>query len=330
MDITFVNVGYGEAILIECDEAGQDGRPFVMLIDGGSGLDEEYAGNSGRIRAVDFLRKKGIGHIDIAVFSHVHEDHTCGLERVLAEIPAESCWTSIALDPAFCGKQISPEKIENGTNRKMLASLNAYSRLMDCLPEEKIIRLQGIHPGYLRKGELVIDVLGPEQRYKECVEALVSRCFRAQDPAELDAALTETTESMNNASLILKLGYKGKTVLLCADTNAAGFGHVLAADPELLRADVYKVSHHGQPDSVSAELVKAIDPSVIVCCASNDYRSNSSSEKTFGLIREAMGEKQLTWLFQDGLYNEQWNADTAPRNGVTVHVGTDGIRWERC
>ena len=76
MDITFINVGYGESILITCeDQEAEDGQ-FVMLIDGGSNMDQEYTGQSGRIRSRDFLKKKGIRHIDLAVFSHVHEDHT--------------------------------------------------------------------------------------------------------------------------------------------------------------------------------------------------------------------------------------------------------------
>lgn len=55
MDITFINVGYGESILITCEEPGREDGLFVMLIDSGSDMDSEYVGNSGRIRAADFL-----------------------------------------------------------------------------------------------------------------------------------------------------------------------------------------------------------------------------------------------------------------------------------
>ena len=41
-----------------------------------------------------------------------------------------------------------------------------------------------------------------------------------------------------------------------------------------------------------------------------------------------MQGKPVTYLFQDGLYNEKWNPDTSPRNGVTLHIDGDGIRWE--
>ena len=109
MDITFINVGYGESILITCEDPGQEDGLFVMLIDGGSDMDSEYVGNSGRIRAADFLMKRGIRHIDLLVFSHVHEDHTCGLVPIIAGIPVKKYWTSIRLSPEHYGKHITPE-----------------------------------------------------------------------------------------------------------------------------------------------------------------------------------------------------------------------------
>ena len=177
---------------------------------------------------------------------------------------------------------------------------------------------------------MVIDVLGPERQYKESVESSVNHIFEASNSEEQDAAITETTETMNNASLILRLHYKGKTVLLCGDTNAEGYRHILGTNPDLLKADVFKVGHHGQADSVSEALVRAVDPSVIVCCASNDFRSNSSNPKTFETIAHAEGEKPLVYLFQDGLYNAKWNPEISPRNGVTVSLDEGNITWELC
>lgn len=330
MDITFINVGYGEAILVTVPDPERNGKPFIMMIDGGSNLDGEYTGESGRIRAVDFLKKKGITHIDLAVFTHIHEDHTSGLARVLSEIPADRFWTTIAMDPRYYRKTAGAGAQANETNNKALVSINAYSKLMAELPQEKITWLEGIRPAYFRKGGLVIDVLGPDPSYRAAVDGLVNSCFAAETGEALDAVVTATTEAMNNASLILRLHYEGKTVLLCGDTNASGFSHVMAADPALLKADVYKIGHHGQADSVSAQLVKAVDPSVIVCCASNDHRSNSSNPKTFETIRAALPGKEVTYLFQDGLYMAEWNPDTAPRNGITLRITESGIQWSRC
>jgi beta-lactamase superfamily II metal-dependent hydrolase len=75
--ISFINVGYGEAILLEDVEPGK--APFVLLIDGGSAEPEEYEGGTGRIRAAEYLAKRGISHLDRAVITHPHEDHVPGL-----------------------------------------------------------------------------------------------------------------------------------------------------------------------------------------------------------------------------------------------------------
>lgn len=329
MNITFINVGYGESILISCEEPGRENGQFVMLIDGGSNMDSEYTGESGRIRSIDFLKKKGIRHIDLLVFSHVHEDHTSGLVPVIADIPVKKYWTSVRLAPEHYGKFIEPKETLSETNRKALASINAYAALMKELADRDITWLDGIKADYFHSGGLSIDILGPELTYKETVEASLNRIYTAESDEALDAAITETTETMNNASLILRLHYKGHTMLLCGDTNAQGFQYILKQDPGLLKCEVYKIGHHGQPDSVTEGLVRAVAPSFIVCCASNDHRSNSSNEKTFETIQKAMEGKAVTYLFQDGLYNEKWNPDTAPRNGVTLHIGEAGISWNK-
>ena len=327
MDITFINVGYGESILITAKDKAQEDGQFVMLIDGGSALDSEYEGESGRIRAFEFLQKKGITHIDLLVFSHVHEDHTSGLVPVLLNIPVKKLWTSICLSPDHCGEQIQPPVNLSVTNRKMLAAINDYSKMMKALPNQNVTRIDGIMTDFFCSGDLVIDVLGPEPEYRKKVEEAVGRVFAASSEQELYEALTTTTESINNASLVLRLRYKNFSTILCGDTNANGFRHIIESDPELLKADVFKLGHHGQADSVNEELIRAVDPSIVVCCASNDFRSGSSNEKTFETIQKASGKKTVTYLFQDGLYNAQWNTDIAPRNGVTLHFDEDGISW---
>ena len=78
---------------------------------------------------------------------------------------------------------------------------------------------------------------------------------------------------MNNFSLMLLLDYRGTRVLLPGDTNVAGYGHV---DPADLRADIFKVGHHGQKDGADEALLRAVSPKAVVCCASSDRRYNSA------------------------------------------------------
>lgn len=66
--ITFIDVGQGDAALIECD--GQN-----MLIDGG---DVSHGDN-----VIEILQEKNIQHLDILAVSHLHTDHIGGLTKVL-------------------------------------------------------------------------------------------------------------------------------------------------------------------------------------------------------------------------------------------------------
>lgn len=67
--ILFIDVGQGDAALIECD-----GR--YMLIDGG----EVSAGN----KVYSVLEQKGVQHLDILALSHLHSDHIGGLIKALS------------------------------------------------------------------------------------------------------------------------------------------------------------------------------------------------------------------------------------------------------
>mgnify|MGYP000252487902 CR=1 FL=1 len=67
------------------DAARPDGR-FYALIDGGSAADSEFADRtSGRIRAEEYLAP--LPRLDLAVSTHIHEDHLCGLLRVCRDHP---------------------------------------------------------------------------------------------------------------------------------------------------------------------------------------------------------------------------------------------------
>lgn len=69
--IQFIDVGQGDAALIECD-----GR--YMLIDGG-----KPTKSTDDNPVYQILESKGIQHLDLLVISHLHEDHYGGLIQAL-------------------------------------------------------------------------------------------------------------------------------------------------------------------------------------------------------------------------------------------------------
>ncbi|MDD2370614.1 MAG: DNA internalization-related competence protein ComEC/Rec2 [Firmicutes bacterium] len=73
--VTFINVGQGDCILIECKELDK-----TILIDGG--LKNEYL-DMGKSEVIPFLKRKGIFKIDYLISTHNDNDHRGGLESVL-------------------------------------------------------------------------------------------------------------------------------------------------------------------------------------------------------------------------------------------------------
>lgn len=68
MKVSYIDVGQGDAILLEVGEA-------VMLIDGGDNKTEE--------ELVSYLNDKGITKIDYLIGTHPHADHIGGLDKVI-------------------------------------------------------------------------------------------------------------------------------------------------------------------------------------------------------------------------------------------------------
>jgi competence protein ComEC len=84
LTVTFLDVGQGDAILVETPER------MNILIDGG-GTDQGEGDQAkkdfvGQKVVVPFLRRKGINRLDLMVLTHPHADHMGGLIPVLKEI----------------------------------------------------------------------------------------------------------------------------------------------------------------------------------------------------------------------------------------------------
>ncbi|MBD9067995.1 MAG: hypothetical protein EGP70_00060 [Butyricicoccus sp.] len=255
MRLTFINVGYGEAIFIDApDENRPDGR-FYAMIDGGSAEDSEFLdGASGRIRAEAFL--SSLPRLDLAVSTHIHEDHLCGLYRVCRDHP-----------PAVLRQTLPP-----GFYRTLhpLGDASAQNAAGDTLT---------LAPG------LTAEVLAPTKTRADALLAAMRGLYATpQGIPEFREKLDALDGGMNNFSLMLRLTFGSVRILLPGDTNRAGYGGI---PPEALAADIFKVGHHGQLDGADAALLQSVRPKFAVCCASSDRRYNSAHPETMRLLKES-------------------------------------------
>jgi competence protein ComEC len=84
--ITFLDVGQGDAALIEAPGGG------TLLIDGGGSFDGAF--DPGERVIEPLLRGRGVSRLELVALSHPHPDHLNGLHRVLERFPVARLWTS--------------------------------------------------------------------------------------------------------------------------------------------------------------------------------------------------------------------------------------------
>lgn len=316
MKLTFVNVGYGEAILLECPVDGN--RPYVMLIDGGSAEPAEYAdAASGRIPLTEYLRKNGQDHIDLLVSTHTHEDHICAALRVTRMLPPQELWQT--LPPAFY-RQTRPLDPQLGTtlsHHKFLQALNDYADLCALVEEHggQVRQLLACQEPLTPCPGLHISVLGPQSAQAEELETRLRALYQEQDHDVFLQKLTDLDARMNNFSLMLLLDWHGTRILLPGDTNRLGYGGI---SPKALRADLFKVGHHGQIDGADQILLDAIRPQAVVCCASSDRRYNSAHPD----LLKSMQDQGIALYFSD--CPPVPGTTVPPHHALTFTVGEAG------
>ncbi|MBQ7777824.1 MAG: MBL fold metallo-hydrolase [Oscillibacter sp.] len=282
--LTFVNVGYGEAMVLECPAPKRPGGVFVMVIDGGSGEAEEYADRSGgRITLAEYLQAKGIDHIDCMVCTHIHEDHICGLVEAARLCPPAELWQTLPAD--FDLSNMRPLELslaENASQRKFIQAINDYQILCALVRERGgVIRRLGAGDCGVLCPNVTCQALAPSVKQMQELQACFEGLMAEKDRKTFSKLLSALDGSLNNYSLILRLEICGLRVLLPGDTNGVGYGDISA---EELRADLFKVGHHGQRDGADEALMDKVQPRAVVCCASSDRRYNSAHPDTLRMI----------------------------------------------
>jgi competence protein ComEC len=81
---------------------------------------------------------------------------------------------------------------------------------------------------------------------------------------ENDTLAVDPARGENDNSLVVTVGWRGRSLLFAGDLEADGESALLARNGPTLPVDVVKVPHHGSKTSSTAELVAATRPSVVV------------------------------------------------------------------
>ncbi len=289
--------------MLQCPDSRYANGTFTMLIDGGSADPTEYADrSSGRIPFAEYAAEIGLDHIDLLVSTHTHEDHICGALPVAQKLCPGQFWQSLPDSFYRDTRELDVSLAQNLSQDKFLHALNDYRTLCDTVVKGggKICTVGAGDNGELCEG-LTYRLLAPSKEKAAELESFTHELYGETDKAAFLQKLNALDAKMNNYSVMLLLEYRGTRILLPGDTNCMGYEGI---EPTLLRADIFKIGHHGQKDGVAEAQLKAIQPKAIVCCASSDRRYNSAHPEL------------MQSLLSQGI--DLWFSDCPPVPGVTL------------
>lgn len=293
MQITIINVGYGDAILFQ----GADG--FTALLDGGSALESEFGEDPYRIRAADYLRREGVTELDTVLISHIHEDHVCGLEPIFEMCSVKQLYVPYPVEPFLRGCELQPAPDAFRSVPLYTNALNAYRRIL-LRAGETGTAITVVGPGdTLRLGsELTAQVLAPKSRriheYMELVEAAYAS---ADQEAAVTELLTKLDATSNHTSTLLRFEMGEVVFLSAADSCPREWDEV----PSFLlkNGNVLKLPHHGQIDSISEQFMKDMPLEYVITTASSDRRYNSANAEVYKRLTQWRAPHPPKFLFSD-------------------------------
>ena len=291
LKVTFINVGYGEAIMLECPAADRPDGVFYMLMDAGGRREEEFAGNTtGRIPAAEYLKRAGIPRLDAILCTHPHEDHVSGLVEVIAAYTPERFYVSLPAAYYRRMRPLSETLTENPNRLNMIHALEDYREICETLARRGTEIVMPPRGSVIPLADaLSMRMLGPEEGTAERSAAELERIYAlAEEGAEaFIGPFTAFDGSLNNRCLVTRLDYGDARLLFAGDTNKDGFSYIPFGE---LKADIYLCGHHCQMDGTDAALLNAIRPKAVICCASSDRRYDSAHPELFRLIEESGAE----------------------------------------
>ncbi|MBI2408052.1 MAG: DNA internalization-related competence protein ComEC/Rec2 [Gemmatimonadetes bacterium] len=159
-------------------------------------------------------------------------------------------------------------------------------------------------------------------------QGVIWRRARAGDVVEIDgvrlrvlapdSAWSVGLTDPNLASLVVRLEYRGATMLFTGDAEAAEERWLLERSPELLRADLLKVAHHGSGTSSTEEWLAAVQPrAALVSVAARNVYGHPDP-----VVMRRLSDAGATVLRTD-----QLGAIVARTDGAGWRLEAAGVRW---
>ena len=270
----FINVGYGDAILLRERET-----PFTMLVDCGDVHIGRSRPDGQRITAADYLRREGIRELDVLVLTHLHLDHAGGLAHLLPEVRVREFWTNYLPPEETWGRTLPVPPDWTAGARCLMTSMGIYLKALAHLrnqgAEIRLIR----EPCVCRLTETLTAGIFLEdetlrRRQAAIWEVVLSGTAGGGDLESLDGFI-------NNTSIRLRLSCAGQEIELPGDVYASCW-----EQHQLPPCAIMKLPHHGHGDALTPRLLEMLRPRYAVISVSDDRTDDCPSRKILRLLSQ--------------------------------------------
>lgn len=210
LSVYFFDIGQGDAALAVWDDG-------AILFDAGTNESEE--------KLVSYIKRLGVRTIDCAVFSHPHEDHIGGADKIFESFVVESV--------------IKPD---------IYADSRCYDAMEEGIKNEKCAVYEAAYGMEYNFGDVTLSVLAPEGEYGnlnlDCAVIMleygdVSFLFTGDCEGEAEDDLTERLGSELEAN-VLKVGHHGSA-------NATGEVFLNMVMPDIAVISCGRNNDYGHP-----------------------------------------------------------------------------------
>lgn len=284
---------YGDSTLVESN--GE-----YLLIDIGQYKSYPY------VKA--FLDSKGVTKLSL-YYSHLHGDHNGGLSAIST---GSNCGYDNLLHDYDVTAVYLPEpgivtEVDYSTKYTKIKKLYDKRGYEGRNSENSIVYLKA--GSSFTFGDATVKVIGPIDYDDITIQSFLDRGF-SQDDAQ--------NGYINNRSLVSQITCGSTTFLTCGDCSSEEESKLIKAYGDNLKADIYKLSHHGISSSNTKPFIDKVRAS---------YAYGMDSGKMTGMDDSG---KRLTWASQYSAkqYGIVYMVGQE-KEPVTIHSGADGIKMYR-
>lgn len=299
--LNVVQAAHGDCLILQC---GPQAKPEYVLIDGGpAAIYEEH------LRPKLEEIKAGGGQLDLAIVSHIDDDHIIGMLQLAGELRQQrergqtetigirELWHNTFSQTMGADVETRFKKVkyaagvprgtvqaQDGAERS-IAQGDLLTRHADALgipinPEFTVRHLTCLEdaPGTLSIGSCALHIVGPTQKYLEALRSKWLEWLEKQEKRlRTRGATVKPDESVPNLSSIMVLAEcEGKTMLLPGDGRGDdllnGLEQANLLGPGKKRhVNVFKLAHHGSQRNATQDLFTAVTADTYVVSANGRY-----------------------------------------------------------